>query len=410
MKFSSWIAWRYFFSGNSSQFGPFLSAVSVTGIAIAIFFMVVVMSVMTGFRSELTDRLIGFNAHVEISADADSSSDLSAEKILQLANWKGLGSVQRYVEGEVIARSDASGEMLLQGARLRGIDPDDISAISRAEFHFPQVDGSEENGWHGGALIGREIVGQILVHPDFGDSIEIVAPLAEVGPSGELSPNMRKVRVDGVFKTGIYEHDSKFILLPYELAEAALGLQGRRGFRLFLADPFDAQDLVAKLNATLPEGWTAIGWQEKNKRLLSALRLERIGMGIILTLALVISSLSIGGVLLLLIASKRKDMAVLRSLGLRERSIAAIFSLNSFYIGMAGTLIGMILGVAVCLLLEAKPLSLPSSYYLEYLPVDLSVYSVMAPAVLGSLVSIAAGIRPAFGASKFSVADALRYE
>ena len=103
-------------------------------------------------------------------------------------------------------------------------------------------------------------------------------------------------------------------------------------------------------------------------------------------------------------------MAVLRSLGLRERSIAAIFSLNSFYIGMVGTLIGLISGVAVCLMLEANPLSLPSSYYLEYLPVDINLYSVLALAILGSLVSIAAGIKPAFGASKFSVADALRYE
>jgi len=100
MKFSPWIAWRYLFSGNSSQFGPFLSTVSITGIAIAIFFMVVVMSVMTGFRGELTDRLIGFNAHVEISADADSTSDLGVDKILQLADWKGLQSVQRYVEGK----------------------------------------------------------------------------------------------------------------------------------------------------------------------------------------------------------------------------------------------------------------------------------------------------------------------
>jgi len=407
----SWIASRYLWSRHSGRFAPLLTATAIASIAVGVMALIVVMSVMRGFRAELADRLMGFNAHITITrlSEGEPMDDAELEAALRGIDVRDIAP---YVQGEVIAQSSSGGELVAQGARVRGIDASRMGAIEDVSFYFPpQVEGmSVLRTRKRAAVVGNEIVGQLMVHPDFGDRLELIAPLADIGPSGEFEPGRLEFDVEGVFRAGVYDYDSKYVLTSIEDARALLGQQAEEGYLIRLADAADTPEAAALVASRLPEGWKAQSIDVQNRKLFAALRLERVAMGGILLMVLLIASCAIAGVILLLTGAKRKDVAILMSMGLEARSVKRVFLTNAAIVGAAGSLIGFALGLAGCAFVKIWPIRLPDSYYLDYLPVDMDPLTSIVFAACGMAVAVLASIYPVYQASRMSVVDVLRYE
>ncbi|MBT3182195.1 MAG: FtsX-like permease family protein [Deltaproteobacteria bacterium] len=407
MALTSWIARRYLFSRQIGKFGVLLTVVAVASIAIGIFSLTAVMSVMRGFKTELTDRMLGFNAHLTYRMVSDDAEPLAKNDIIALLGNEKIRDVAPFVEGEIIAKSTTTGDAIAQGAKIRGVDFANLGVMEDIEFFVPdgQVIGAKN-----GAIIGKGIITQLVVHPSFGDNIELIAPLADIGPTGEFVPNKKSFPVLAVFKSGIYEYDAKYVLVPQDEARKLLGTQVREGWQVRFDDASTAPAIIEALRGSLPKGWSVEGWHEQNKKLFAALKLERIAMGLILTMALLIASFSIAGVVLLITSAKRKDAAILGSMGMRASEIVKIFILNATYLGLLGTSIGLFCGVTLCLILERWPMRLPDAYYLEYLPVALDPIVVFAFAILGVSIAIVSAIYPIRQVANTNLIDLLRYE
>lgn len=413
MRFATWIAWRYLKSRSHGRYAKLLTVTAVLSVAIGMLSLILVMSVMRGFRINLAGRFLGFNSHITL-VRSDGAAPLSKKDVGSLLGEGVDKDIAAFVEGEVIAELAGIGEPVAQGARVRGIEPGSMKISESIEYYFPEdsagFDELRDVKFLPAAIVGKDVASQISVHPDFGDEIELVAPLAEIMPNGELGPNKMRFSVAGIFRAGIFDYDSKYILVSESAARKLLGLQAREGWQIRLEDSKNIQDALVVLKSRLPDGWEAKGWNEQNKKLFAALKLERVAMGGVLFMVMLIASFAIVGVILLVTAAKRKDIAVLESMGLSKRGICAIFLSHAAFIGGIGSALGFAGGMVICFILEKYPMRLPASYYLDWLPVDLNPIASVVFALAGVLIAVAAAIYPAGQAMKQNTAEVLRYE
>lgn len=416
MRLPFWIALRYLKSRRVGRYAPLLTVTAISSIAIGMFALIVVMSIMRGFKQELTDRLLGFNAHITITK-AEGGDEFSREEIEKIFLGVGVRDIAPFVQGEIIAQSETAGELLAQGARVRGIEPRELGVMSKVDFYFPEdslglsvlLPAQEKSGLSP-AIIGKEISTALSLHPDFSDNTKLIAPLSEVLPNGELGPNSREFKVAGVFRTGIFDYDSKYILLSISDARKLLGLQAESGWQIRITDPENVAAVISRVKPKLPAGAVIEGFNDQNKKLFAALKLERIAMAGVLLMVMFIASFAIMGVVLLVTASKRKDIAILESIGMPGEKIGRIFLAHAGFIGALGSGTGFILGIAACLLLRKWPIKLPSSYYLDWLPVEINFGASVLFALVGVAVAMLASLYPVRQATRQEPVEVLRYE
>lgn len=412
MAVNSWIAGRYFRFRQRQKFLSLLTIVSISGVALGIASLVIVLSVMRGFSGELEKRFMGFNSHVTITRGA-GAKNLSADEIL--AHLPKKTDIAPFVEGEVIAQTISMGEIIATGVKVRGIEPDALGSLKTVSFYFPEGSQrfSELNPSKDslpGIILGDEILSQLTVHPDFEDKIDLVAPLADIGPTGEMEPRIRTYRLIGAFKAGVFEYDGKFSFVSLQEAKKLLGAQAVEGWHVLLSNPATAPDAAAKLKENLGAGWKIESWDIQNKKLFAALKLERIAMAGILILIILIASFSIVGVLMMVVSTKRKDIAILRAIGMSANSIRGVFLLHGMWIGAVGSIIGGIAGSLACLSLMQWPIGLPASYYLNTLPVALSPLWTIVFMLCGVFIAMVASIYPVTQANTENPVVTLRYE
>jgi lipoprotein-releasing system permease protein len=416
MTIHSWIAGRYFHLRRASRFLPLLSTVSIGGVAIGIMALVVVLSVMRGFSSELEHKLMGFNAHVTITRSSEAKS-FTSDEITALTSKNVIRDVSPFVMGEAIAQTKVLEELVAAGVKVYGMDPDHMGFLSTVDFYFPE--GSDKmagltanyaSSSLPGIILGNELLTQLTVHPDFEDRIELVAPLADIGPTGEMEPRMRNYKLIGSFRSGVFEYDSKYVFVSLAEARRLLGAQAQDGFRILLTDPSAAPAIAANLRQRLGDSWKVESWDIQNKKLFAALKLERLAMSGILLLIILIASFSIVGVLMMVVSSKRKDIAILRSMGMNARSIRKIFLMYGMRIGTVGSLLGGLLGSALCLALTRWPIRLPASYYLDILPVSWSLVATIIFITSGIVIAMIASLYPISQATSEDPVAILRYE
>lgn len=416
MSVSSFIARRYFFSKKKTRFLPFLTVIAIGGVAVGTCALVVIISVMYGFREELEHRLLGFSPHITITQEEDGG-ELTEESIVKALGESKATEIVPFVEGEVIVEAKVGDELFAQGAKLRGVAKGSLIGNGSVRYEIPrdkpldealtsEVAGSKVPG----VVLGKEILATLNVHPDFEDEIEIIAPLADVGPTGELEPRLRRFQLTGAFASGIYEYDTHFALVNTQEARKTLGAQTTEGWQLRLENPEDAPSIVARMKDELGQGWRIEGWHEQNRRLFAALKLERVVMGAVLTLVVLIASFSVIGVIMMIASAKRKDIALFKSMGMPPTMVRSVFIRQGMWIGVIGSLIGCILGTALCLAIAYWPIHLPQAYYLETLQVTIMPLWTIVVAIVGILLAMAAAIYPVRMTTREEPIIALRYE
>ena len=409
------IAWRFLFSSRQ-RFVPLLTFVALSGIALGVWSLLVVLSVMRGFQGELNQRWIGLNSHLTISKLALKGE--TYEKLLEnLKTWREIEDVAPYADGEVIIHFERDGRAESVAAKVKGVSQID-SAFVRVAKIYPAIipdwnlleKGEEPPQGEPPLMGGEEVLSTLGVHPDLEDSVTLIYPFGEIGPTGDWVPKQKKFQVTHVFRTGLYNWDSLRVLVPLEDAIQLLGDQGETGLQIRLKDLGDLPSVEKKIKAIVPPNAEVSSFAEQNKRLFSALKLERMAMTLLLVLFGLIASFSIVGLMLMFVDARKRDLAILRAVGLSVAGSRKIFLMIGGLLGGLGALIGGSLGVATCFVLHKFPIPLPSTYYLDYLPVQVQLFWSVAIMAVGFLLTLLVSCYPVHLASQMDVLPMLREE
>ena len=407
------IGLRYTRARRRNHFISFISLVSMLGIMLGVAALIVVLSVMNGFHKEVRERILGMASHATISALRGGLSDWRAVMEKAAKNPEVVGEAP-YVEGQGML---VNGQFV-SGALLRGVIPDQETAVSDVGEHMKQGDLSDLVPGEFGIVLGAELAYALGV--GVGDRVTVVTPQATVSPAGML-PRLKRFRVVGIFEVGMGEYDRGVGLIHLDDAATLFKLGDQvTGVRLKLADLYRAPVVSRSLASQLDGIYRVSDWSQQHRNFFSALRTEKRMMAIILSLIVAVAAFNIISTLVMVVTDKQSDIAVLRTLGASPGSVMAIFIIQGATIGFIGTLLGIAGGVTLALNVEQLVAAIertfgvdfldPSVYYISKLPSDLFWGDVSVISLTAFALTLLATLYPAWRASRTQPAEALRYE
>jgi lipoprotein-releasing system permease protein len=415
-----------------------MTALSVGGVGVGVMALVIVLSVMSGFEGDLQSKILGTNAHVVVLKYSDNGAMPEyAEVVKKVQGLRGVVGVTPFIFGQVMIASEGN----VDGTIIKGIDPATVGQVTdlpknvlpggsiewldtpakipaRRPLHADAASdddvvhtkGGGEEPVLPGILLGRELAASLRVL--VGDRVTAISPLGGgMSPSGPI-PRSRTFRVAGIFYTGMYEYDSKFAYLSLSEAASFLDVKGATGVEMKVADVDDARRIAGTvLQALDGYPYRTKDWGEMNRNLFSALRLEKLVMGIILTIIVIVAAGLIVATVTMLVLEKRKEISVLKALGVPDSGVVKIFLAEGLQIGVAGGLLGLLSGLAWCLFIEKVGLRLdPQVYYIHNLPVKVEPLQTALVVVIAVLVSYLASVFPALRASRVEPVEGLKAE
>lgn len=412
MSVSLALARRFLWAHRGYLFARLATCVAIGGVALSVFAMTLVLAVMGGFREHLEAKLLGFAPHIVITPAVGAEERIGTLLRQPPPTVAGRYRATRVVEGEAIIQRVGEAGFADQGVKVRGIDPADLALWKSVAFHFGE-EGAEglATGKKGpGVLLGNELLLNLGAAIEGSSMIRLIAPLSLPTPAGELGPTVREYRVVGALQTGFYEHDTKLVITTPAEAERLLGAQAEAKWFLYGDRPMAAAAIARELTELIGADGSVATWEVLNRKLLGALRLERTVMTILLILMVVIASLSICGVVLMQVAWRRRDLAMLAALGspLRQR-LRIVLHLGT-WIGCLGSLVGLAAALGVGGWLQRYPLRLPSSFYLDHLPVVFHPLHCVGFGIIGISIAMLAALWPAYQAGRSDPIEELRYE
>ncbi|MDP1631888.1 MAG: lipoprotein-releasing ABC transporter permease subunit [Caulobacter sp.] len=410
------VAARYLRAKRKHGGVALISIISFIGVTLAVAVLIVVMSVMNGFRTELLDRILGFNGHAYVAGAVLNSPDRDLA-VARLRKVPGVRQVMPLVEGQAMVL----GPNQIAGAIVRGVTPSDLKATKIVSDNIKQ--GSLKGfgqGEYGGELIllGDRLTASLGVAP--GDAVTLVSPTGAATAFGN-SVTQKDYIVGGVFSVGMSEYDQTFVYMPLEQAQLFFGRDNSvDAIEIMLDDPDQAATLKPALAAAAGPGAIASDWTEKNQSFFEALKIERNVMRLILMLIVAIAALNIISGLVMLVKNKGRDIAILRTMGAGQGSILRIFFMSGAAVGALGTLAGLTIGVLFCLNIEALQRFVEwvtganvfnaDVYFLTHIPAKVEWREVATITGWSLFMSFIATLPPAWRASRLDPVEALRYE
>lgn len=401
---ASTLSWRYLFSSRQ-RFVPLLSFVALGGIALGVWSLIVVLSIMQGFQRELHRRWVGLNAHV--TAAPFSPEEEGAEEMLNaIRHFPEVAEANPTVEGEIIIRRSGEGDSLASrgqalAAKLKGFESLSPGFLERLKISPPESTSFS-------LMVGEELADSLLVFPE--SSVTLLYPFGEIGPSGDWVPSQKTLPVSHTFKTGLYEWDAYHVLVPLSVGLDLLKENKETALKIYLHRLDDLDRVEKKLRRILPPATRVTSFADENRRLFAALKLERLAMGFILFLFALIASMSVVGLLLMFIDAKRRDIALLRAIGASPRGIQGIFLTLGGVLGTVGSLAGGLLALVSLYLLRRFPVQLPDTYYLDTLPSEIRWGAALMVLIVGVFLSLLCAWYPVRVASRVEILPMLREE
>ncbi|KEZ76919.1 lipoprotein-releasing ABC transporter permease subunit [Salinisphaera hydrothermalis] len=405
---------RYTRAKRRNHFISFISSISMGGIALAVMLLITVLSVMNGFESELRNRILGMAAHVEIqSTDGALQGWQDLRKEVDKKTPQLVASAP-YVSGQGMVRSGRS----ISGTLIRGVVPSREKDVSDVASHMVAGSFDSLKGGTYNIVLGVDLANQLGV--GVGDNVDLLIPEANVTPAG-IVPRFRRFHVTGIFSVGMYEYDSGMVLISMKDAQTLYHMgDGVSGLRLRLKDMFKAPQVSHQLSQILPYRYRVTDWTQQNANFFHAVATEKTMMFIILSLIIAVAAFNIVSMLVMVVTDKQGDIAILRTLGMKPRSVMAIFMIQGMLIGVIGTVIGVILGVLLSVNMESivpfvekvlhTNLLSADVYYISQLKGELHESDVIRICGLSLVLSFLSTLYPAWRAARVQPAEALRYE
>lgn len=413
MKFELFIALRYLRAKRRQTFISIISAFSVLGVALGVASLIVAMGIMNGFTTELREKILAATPQIVVYSAGEAMRDYERLRG-QLLELPGVLNATPFLYTELVI-SSAHG---VKGLMTRGIDPaggmpsvsmlDELDKGSLAGLE--QADLGEDSPQYG-IIIGRQLA--VMLQAEVGSQVNLLTPSGRRGAAG-VQPRVTTFVVAGIFNTGMLHFDSSLGFVSLQAARDLMGLRDDRvsGLELAVEDVFAADILAGRISALLGPQYAVRTWMESNVSLFAALKLEKLAMGVVLSLIVLVASFSIIASLIMLVMEKTRDIAVLMSMGASRQSVSKIFRLQGLIIGLVGTAAGFILGCALCFLLRRyKFIQLPEGVYpMNYVPVLLQWQDLAAIALGAVLICYLATLYPSRQAARLAPAEALRSE
>jgi len=429
--FELFIGFRYLKSKKSQGFISFNTFLSVFMVFIGVFILVVVISVMNGFQSQIKDKIIDVDSHITVTKEFESnpSGFIYDEKLTQkIKSVNGVKSALPYFQGNGLLK--IAGD--IKPVILRG-----FGDIGNMPEQFQKFIKSENNKFDksGEIFIGAEMAN--LHNIESGDVVELIVPRGKIG-SDSMEPGIGRFKVKGFFKTGYYEYDTSLLFISLTDAQNLFGARGRvSGISIKTNDIYKINNYAQKLRDMIDFRYSVMTAEEKNGNLFYALKLEKLIMTVILFLVIVSAGFTIMGTLAMVVMEKRRTVGILKSLGATPQSIMTIFVMEGFLIGLAGSISGVICGLAFSLNLEAiiafaekvinhtgafifnflnmgqfVSISLvpQNVYYIEGIPTQISPEFVAFIGSFAVFLSTLSAVFPAWHASRLNPVETIRYE
>jgi len=408
MFFELFLSIRYLRAKRKQAFISVITVISVLGVMIGVMALVVVLSVMNGFRADLMSKILGVKSHVLVLSYKGAFNDYKrvAGRVGQV---EGAVATTPFIHSQVMVNRSGN----VSGAILRGIQPETAGNVLSIERMIKDGSlSSLENSWDGlpTVIIGNELSKQLGAYP--GDVLNMISPEGKLTPMGRV-PNSQKYKVAAVFDSGMYEYDASMVFVSLKEAQAFLGFGDRvSGLEVRVKDVYKSDKVGLKIQNALGNPYWTKDWKVMNRSLFSALKLEKFAMFVILTMIVLVGALNIISTLVMVVMEKTRDVAILRAMGASAKSIMTIFMVQGLLVGLVGTLAGLASGLGIChLLARYKFISLPSDvYYITTLPVRVEFWDVCLVSLSAVVISFLATIYPSWHASKLNPVEAIRYE
>lgn len=406
------VAFRYLRARRAEGFISVIAAFSLLGIALGVATLIVVLSVMNGFRAELLGRILGLNGHIVvqgIGAPLKDYDDLAA----RIAAVRGVVRASPIVEGQVMATSrDAAAGALVRGMRTADLRSHEILAQGIVAGSIEELDPRND------IVVGRRLANRLGV--GLGEPVTLISPQGTSTPLGTV-PRSKTYRIAALFDVGMFEYDSTFVFMPLEAAQVYFRqVNSVTSIEVVVDDPDDVNAARERLFPLTSGRERLTDWQQVNSSYFTALQVERNVMFLILTLIILVAAFNIISSLIMLVKDKGRDIAILRTMGATRGSVMRIFFLAGASIGVVGTFSGLILGIAfagnIATLqgwlegLTGTDLFAAEVYFLSQLPAKIDWSEVVTVVGMGLGLSLLATIYPSWRAARLDPVEALRYE
>jgi lipoprotein-releasing system permease protein len=409
------IAWRYLRSRRGSKLLSLISIIAIGGVLVGVSALIVIIGVMNGLQHDLREKILVGSPDVRV---------LSYGEDLKIADWQtvldkvrkqpGVVTAAPFVLTEALmtAGHDYAGGVYVVGLLPAGRGVPDVTTIrshaTSGDFRFASTDGRQR-----GVVLGKLLSQRFNKYP--GDSINLLsAGGAKMNPvTGGLVPRIERFEVTGVVSTGMYEYDNSYVFVALDKAQNLAGLgTGVTGIEVKTTDRWQATSVAASLTSALGWPYRTVDWEEQNHSLFQALKLEKLGMGVILLLIVLVAAFNIVSTLTMVVADKTKEIGILKAMGMPAKSIRRIFFAQGLVIGVVGTFFGLILGFGAALALDKYHFIKldPQVYFIDHLPVSTQPADVMWIVLASIAIAAIATVYPSVQASRLFPIEAIRHE
>ena len=410
--FERMLAMRYLRARRQEGFISVIAGFSLLGIGLGVATLIIVMSVMNGFRAELIGRILGLNGHAGVYA-VDGSIENYDQLVVEAASVPGVFSVTPQVEGQAMLTANG----VASGGAVRGMRSSDLKAKPLIADNIKE--GSLD------AFEGKNavVLGSRLAHRmglRVGDQVTLISPSSAVTVVGSM-PRMKAYQIVALFEVGMYEYDNSFVYMPLEAAQIFFQKgDSVNALEIFTVDPDSLKEVRLNMTQALPPEVYFRDWQQQNSSFFNALQVERNVMFLILTLIILVAAFNIISSMIMLVKDKGRDIAVLRTMGASRGMITRIFFMTGASIGVLGTVTGAVLGLLFVLNIHAiqdwveavfgTSVFPPEVYFLTNVPAKMDPTEVVVVIAMALGLSFAATIYPAWRAARIDPVEALRYE
>ena len=409
------IAWRYLRSRRGSKLLSFISVIAIVGVVVGVSALIVVMGVMNGLQRDLREKILIGSPDIRVlSFGADMRIDDWQTVLKKVQAEPGVVAAGPFVMTQCLVNA---GHSYMEGGYVVGLPPQtrdmpEVTDIRRratiGDFRFASSDGAGR-----GIALGKLVAGRLNAF--VGDTVTLVClGKGEINAvTGQPVPLTMRFEVTGVFDTGMYEYDNAYMYVSLPVSQELAGLgDGVTGIEVRTRNRWDAKDVGDDLAKKLQFPYRTVDWQEQNKSLFQALKLEKLGMGLILLLIVLVAAFNIVSNLTMVVADKTREIGILKAMGMTSAAVRRVFFAQGLVIGLVGTLLGVLLGIAASLALgKYQFIKLnPEIYFIDHLPVATEAIDIVMTIVASIGIAAIATLYPSMQAARLYPIEAIRHE